>query len=263
MVGIALSAEEVRSAPPEIRTWLARQAAGLFGTGAAEASHPVRNRWPPVPSRRRAPAEASAILSQIQGMLPVVSVFFELGREAAGFAGRGVRVFNLPDIQRHARLRAPEQVAQCLSMINQVLGATHNDPSASLCALDPQGHCFVVKTTCHAILALWHEIVASRALEPVETMPKTVAAACRRPLIAGGYRNALHGRCWLTWVIARKDDGWLGYSQPSDRSTALRQPPFRTARRSAGMEGFQVWATAQLARRSSRPFQYPTASPAA
>jgi hypothetical protein len=181
MVGLTLSAEDMRSAPPEIRNWLAQQAAGLFGAGAAEASHPV-----PQSLAACTIAEARAILSQIQDMLPVVSVFFELGRESAGAAGpgaggpgaagHGVRVFSLPDIQRHARLRAPEQVAQCLGVINQILGSIRNDPKALLCGLDPQGRCFVAEATSQAILSVWHEVVASHALEPVDAMPEAAAS---------------------------------------------------------------------------------------
>ena len=111
--------------------------------------------------------EARAILAQIQDMLPVVSVFFELGRDQGAGAGPGLRAFSLPDLQRHAKLRAPEQVVQCLDVINQVLGALRQDPKAQLSVLDPQGRCFVADATSHAILALWHDIVASRALEPI------------------------------------------------------------------------------------------------
>jgi hypothetical protein len=171
MVGITLSAEQIRTAPPEIRHWIEQQVAALFGPIADGHGQPA-----PHPLAACTLEEARAVLAQIQDLLPVVSVFFELGRESAGGVGPGIRALSLLDIQRHARLRAPEQVVQCLEVINQALRQVRGDPTAAICAITPQGRCFVAEATTRTILALWQEIVAARALRPVEapdssTMP--------------------------------------------------------------------------------------------
>jgi hypothetical protein len=107
-----------------------------------------------------------AILTQIQNLLPIVSIFFELGREHAGVtAGQGIRSLSLADIQRHTRMRSPEQVVQCVDVINQVLGGLRHDPQATICAFDEQGRCFVAEATAQSIRSLWHDIVAERGLE--------------------------------------------------------------------------------------------------
>ena len=49
------------------------------------------------------------MLSLVQGMLPVVSVFFELGREAASVPVHGMRAFSIADILRHVRLQGPSR----------------------------------------------------------------------------------------------------------------------------------------------------------
>ena len=72
MGGITLSPEQIRSAPPEVRRWREEELAAIED----------------LPSRGRVVAvnldEARAVLASILGMLPVVSVFFELGRKAEG-----------------------------------------------------------------------------------------------------------------------------------------------------------------------------------
>ena len=103
------------------------------------------------------------MLSLVQGMLPVVSVFFELGREAASVAVHGMRAFSIADILRHVRLHGPEQVIQCLDILSQTLRRVRGDDAAEFYVLDDQGHCLVAETTMRSILRLWQEIVAQRA----------------------------------------------------------------------------------------------------
>jgi hypothetical protein len=171
MVGISLSQEQIRSAPPEVRHWLEQQVAALFAPSAAEEPHPVSHALAACTLE-----EGHRILEQIQNLLPVVSVFFELGRDSAGVvAGQGIRSLGVADVQRHARLRSPEQVAQCVDVINQVLGALRSDPQAMICAFDQHGRCFVAEATAHSILTVWHDIVASRSLQaPAGIVPAGV-----------------------------------------------------------------------------------------
>lgn len=166
MIGISLTAEQIRAAPPEVRHWIEQQVAALLAP-AAEA---------PAEQRHLAaltPNDARAVLEQIEDLLPVVSVFFELGRETGGIPVQGMRVFRLPDILRHTRLQSLDQVAECLDVINGALRTVHQDPAAMLCGVDREGRCFVAEATSHAILALWQGIVASRGLQ----MPAKPAAA--------------------------------------------------------------------------------------
>src|SRR3954468_8646111 len=83
MAGITLTADEIKSAPPEVRRWLELEIAHTLGLQAA-------------PAPAAAPAlvgcnvdEARDMLGMVQGMLPVAAVFFELGREAATVAVHG------------------------------------------------------------------------------------------------------------------------------------------------------------------------------
>ena len=77
MVGITLSPEQIRSAPPQVREWIEHEIAHALGL-TASAPQP-----PQVPPHLVACGhdEVKAILAEIRSMLPVVAVFFELGRE--------------------------------------------------------------------------------------------------------------------------------------------------------------------------------------
>ena len=105
------------------------------------------------------------MLALVQGMLPVVSAFFELGREAASVAVHGLRAFRIADILRHTRLQSPDQVIQCLNVLTQALRRTRGDAAAEFFALDDQGHCLVAEATMRSVLRLWQEIVAQRGAE--------------------------------------------------------------------------------------------------
>jgi hypothetical protein len=159
MLGISLTAEQVRAAPPEVRHWLEQQLAGLFSPVAEEAHAAPRH------LALLGPGDAQAVLEQIEDILPVVTVFFELGRESGSTPAQGVRVFRLIDVLRHTRLESVAQVVECLEVINDALRHVRQDPEALICAVDRDGRCFVSEATSRSILALWQGIVASRALQ--------------------------------------------------------------------------------------------------
>ena len=179
MVGITLSAEQIRSAPPEVRHWLEQQIAALLSPLPVQPPHP----GPKLVACSR--QELRTILTQIQAMLPVVTVFFELGREAASVPVQGMRALRLADILRHTRLQSADQVVECLEVITEVLRRVRGDENAMLCAVDRDGRCYIAEETAANIRALWQEIVAARALDPAEAAPRMMQADA-----PAGYRLA-------------------------------------------------------------------------
>ena len=179
MVGITLSPEQIGQAPPEVRRWLEQQVAATLGL-----YRPARQ--PGVPERHLVACgleEARAILAQIQGMLPVVSVFFELGRDPVATSPDGVRALRLDDMVRHARLQAPQQVIACLNAIDEALQNATGQPDATLTAIDGTGHCLVADATSRSIVAVWQEVVAARNLvnPPDATVPPVAPHAVTPP----------------------------------------------------------------------------------
>jgi hypothetical protein len=159
MVGVTLSPEQIRNAPPEVRRWLEQELLASFGLQqpATEAG---------VPQLASCDVEeAAAILSLIQGMLPVVNVFFELGREGISVAGEGLTAFRVTDILRHTRLQGPDQVIACLDAISAAARRIRGDAHAAFYGLDSRGYCFIATQTRRSILHVWQQIIAARDLD--------------------------------------------------------------------------------------------------
>jgi hypothetical protein len=157
MIGITLSSEQVRTAPPDVRRWLEQSVLASFGW------HLPAER----PSEPRPAAcsveEVSGILGLVRDFIPVVNVLFELGHEGAGASMEGVEAFRLVDILRHVRLQTLQEVQGCLQIINDAFRRVRADADAVLVALDDRGYCYVAEETQRSIAALWKEVTTSRS----------------------------------------------------------------------------------------------------
>jgi hypothetical protein len=158
MVGVTLSPEQIQNAPPEVRRWLEQELLTAFGlrqpTAGTEAPQFVAC----------SVEESAAVLSLIQGMLPVVNVFFELGREGIRVEGEDLTAFRVADILRHTRLQTVEQVIACLDTISAAVRRVRQDSSAVFYGLDSGGHCFISAQTQRSILQVWQQVIAARNL---------------------------------------------------------------------------------------------------
>lgn len=162
MVGITLSSEQIRTAPPDVRRWIEREVMTSLGQQPLSADDAERHR-----EHLAACSEddVAAILSQIQGVLPAVNVLFEFGRQGAIFGQPNIEAFRLLDIAHHTRLQNVAQVMACLDIINQAFSRVSGDASAKFCGFDREGHCFIALETQQSILRVWRKIVASQQLE--------------------------------------------------------------------------------------------------
>ena len=177
MIGITLSPEQIRSAPLEVRRWLEQQIATSLGFNALPAE--------PQPNLAECgPDLVRAILSVIHKIPPVTQVFFDLAREPAASAPNGLRVLNLMDIMQHCHLQAPEQVAACLSTINEALRRVTGNADVAVAAVDAVGHCLVTDSTARSILAVWQDMVGAHRLDGV---PADGAMVAPTPVFASPY----------------------------------------------------------------------------
>lgn len=171
MIGITLSSEQIRSAPVEVRRWIEREVMTSLGLQAASAEGGKHGEHLAACSEE----QAAAILSQIQGVLPAVNVFFEFGRQGAIFGQSNNEAFRLLDIAHHTRLPDVAQVVACLDLINQAFGRACGDATAKFCGLDRDGHCFILAETQQNILRLWQKVIASQ--QPARARQEELAAA--------------------------------------------------------------------------------------
>ena len=149
MIGITLTSEQIRSAPPEVRQWIEREVMTSLGRQpqSAVGSKPQGEHLAACSEE-----EAAAVLAQIQGVLPAVNVFFELGRQGAIFGQPSIEAFRLLDIAHHTRLQDVAQVVACLDIINQAFSNACGDAAAKFCGFDREGHCFIALETQQNIL---------------------------------------------------------------------------------------------------------------
>ncbi len=160
MIGITLTTEQIRNAPAPVRQWIEHQVLANLGL-AADAATPAA---PPAQAAHLVTCsaeEATAVLAQIQSVLPVVNVFFEFGRPGVSFGQPAVMAFRLIDILHHTKLQNIGQVMACLEMINQALAKVRRDPSARFCGFDNEGHCLIAPATQAAVAALWQNVLTS------------------------------------------------------------------------------------------------------
>lgn len=170
MIGITLTTEQIRAAPPDVRRWIEREVMASFGQPSQPKEEPHGEHLAVCSDK-----EAEAVLAQIQGVLPVVNVFFELGRQGAIFGQPNIEAFRLLDIAHHTRLPDANQVVACLDIINQAFSNACGDVTARFCALDREGHCFIALETQQNILRLWQKMIARQQLS-LEEDPAPQAA---------------------------------------------------------------------------------------
>jgi hypothetical protein len=161
MFGITLTPEQIRTAPVEVRRWLEHELAKSLGLQPYE---------PPAAQVKREHLvactfeEATAVLSLIQGMFPVVNVFFELGRQGISFGQERLEALRLADILHHTRLQNIDQVIACLDVINEAFRRVTGDTAASLYALDERGDCLIATQTQESVLRVWQHAIANQGI---------------------------------------------------------------------------------------------------
>jgi hypothetical protein len=160
MIGITLTTDQIRNAPADVRSWIEHEVIASLGL-AADAPAAAA----PVPAAHLvalSPEDATAVLAQIQGVLPAVNVFFEFGRPGISFGQPATMAFRLIDILHHTRLQNVGQVMACLDVINQALAQVRGDPAARFCGFDNEGHCLIAPATQASIASLWQSVIASQ-----------------------------------------------------------------------------------------------------
>jgi hypothetical protein len=160
MVGITLNAEQIRQAPADVRQWIERQVVASLGLQMVTA-----NEKPHAEHLASCSAgEVAAILSEIEGVLPAVNVFFEFGRPGVMVPQSRVEAYRLLDIAHHVRLPDVAAVLSCIDLINRALARACGDETASFCGFDRDGHCFIATETQQNILRLWQAVIANQQL---------------------------------------------------------------------------------------------------
>jgi hypothetical protein len=161
MIGITLTTDQIRNAPPQVRQWIEHEVIGSLGLAAETpaAAQPVQTAHLVACS----PEDAASVLEQIRGMLAAVNVFLEFARPGVAYGQPPVMAFRLIDILHHTKLQNVGQVMACLDLINQALAQARRDPSAKFCGFDNEGHCLIAPATQASIAQLWQHVIANQS----------------------------------------------------------------------------------------------------
>lgn len=158
MIGITLSIEQIRAAPPEVRRWIEHEVIAALGMAAAAPAAP-----PPSVNHLVACSrdDVAAVLARIQDYLPAVNVMFEFSRPGISMGQPPLMQFRLMDILHHARLANIDQVIECLDILNRALADARNDPSVRFCGFDHEGHCLIAPQTQVSVAAVWQKMTST------------------------------------------------------------------------------------------------------
>lgn len=163
MISFTFSAEQLKSAPPEVRRWFEGEIQRTLGAVAAAQNVP-----PKVEESALAICsveEIAELFKLISGNFFVMQVLFELGRDTAfNRAEPPLHGFNIGEIMRHAQLADGGQLADCLDALNRALQKIRNDPNAALFAFDEAGHVFIHETTFRSIRQVWEQLALAHSL---------------------------------------------------------------------------------------------------
>lgn len=185
MMGITLSFEEIRRAPPEVRRWLEHEVTSSLGLRV----RPEDSQGDIARLASCSHGELASMLSLIQGVFPAVNVFFELGRKGASFAQDRFEAYRLSDLQHHTRLQSTDQVTSCLNLINESFHQVRGSDTASFYGADGE-YCFVATETQQNIRRLWFELVGHGEMgTPASQSAPAPMPAPQEPVTAVGHPN--------------------------------------------------------------------------
>lgn len=167
MIGITLTAEQIRTAPSDVRRWIEQEVVNSLGLEVQSPNAATATERLAVCGLQ----ELNAMLSLVQGVFPAVNVLFELGRSGVNFAQGKLVAFRLSDVQHHTRLQSVEHVVACLDLIDEALQRVRNGTKESIFyGLDPTGYCFITTETQQNIHRLWQDIIGRHGIA-AETRP--------------------------------------------------------------------------------------------
>ncbi|MBV9203769.1 MAG: hypothetical protein JOY83_29345 [Alphaproteobacteria bacterium] len=157
MIGFTISLDQLKSAPPEVRRWIEREAAAAL----TALSRPEPDPSHPDSASLAActPEEAAEVYDLIKGNFLLSQVLFELARETPGNrGGPPLHALSLADMLRHTRLADGDHLVDCFGAITQAFRTVRNDPEASLFGFDQYGQVWIHQTTHESIRALWEQL---------------------------------------------------------------------------------------------------------
>jgi hypothetical protein len=175
MPAFTFSVEQLRSAPPEVRHWVANEIAhALGGIGVPRPAMTQTEAEPMTLAACTAP-QALQVFELIANDVIAARVFFELARESALNTNLpGVHALRVADVLHHVGLPGPDSLMGGLAAIDRAFRQIHGEHAGSLFGFDDAGHVYIRETTQTSIRRVWEQLVQARAAAERETTAEPV-----------------------------------------------------------------------------------------
>jgi len=184
MISLTFSLDQIKSAPPEVRRWIEREAAAALTALRRPEPDPLHPHA--VALSACTVTEAVEVYELIKGNFLLSQVFFELAREMPGNrTGPALYSLSLVDMLRPTRLADGDRLVDCFNAVNQAFQTVRNDPEASLFGFDQYGQVWIHQTTHDNIRELWEQLCHRQPL-----MTGEPAMATTRPELAVADQNS-------------------------------------------------------------------------
>lgn len=166
MTSFSFTAEQIKSAPAEVRRWFEKEITAEFRELAAP--HPEPTHAPELAACTA--EEALAVFDAIRDDFAAAQVFLELGREPPiGNSPAPLHALSIADIKRNLRL-GDDRLADAFGVIGRTFMRLRNDPAAALFGFDQANHIYLHEATHRSIRSLWETLVE---LQPEMTAAPT------------------------------------------------------------------------------------------
>jgi hypothetical protein len=163
------SAEQIRSAPPEVRQWIQDQIASAL---LSIAKPPPETGEHSTALAVCTPEEAVQVFEIIRSDFVVAQVFLELAL-AAEVSSSNLYALDIDHILRRTRL-TEGRLLDCFRIIGEAYQQVRHDPNTALFGFDQNNHIFIDAGTNHSIRSLWQQLATMRA--PISSAKEIVSA---------------------------------------------------------------------------------------
>jgi hypothetical protein len=176
VIGFCFTAEQLRTAPPEVRRWIATEMAQTIAALGISSPGGAGAQMPPPTLAACTHDEALQIFEAIRGNFMLAQLFLELAREPGMEPTHpGLHPLRISDILRHTRITDGDRLIEALSAINAMLRRLRNDPDAALFGFDDYGHVYIHEATHRAVRQVWEEITRVMPLAPATHIASNAA----------------------------------------------------------------------------------------
>jgi hypothetical protein len=178
VISFAFTADQIRSAPPEVRRWFEAEIVGALSHAASPRPEPAHS--PELAACT--PEQALALFELIQADFAAVQVFLEFGREPPlADSPRPLHAFGIGDFKRKLRL-SDHRLADCFGIIGQAFTRVRNDPEAVLLGFDQANHVYIHQATHASIRSVWETLTGMEtptraAVPPFGFVPPEIGPA--------------------------------------------------------------------------------------